>query len=725
MTPAPANPGSAASTAGRRSGIGSGHGFAAGLLTFATIAAGLLGGASATGYSSIAQSSDVGAADVAFYRAVAENPTNPVEIRRRALTLLVSDPNGREAALALLAESDESVRAGLVASLADAPVESPELAEAIAMAAVAADPTERGAWVALLALAGPGMDALLAEIVADETLPAELRNNSIELLGGFATPLAAETLMDLAERDADESSRGAAFESLRRLSGMPFGNDAQAWRAWWAAGGEELLESTCEQRAETLAARLERADRDRRTARSLADRAVEQLRQAHAELLLGMDPATRQERILRLLENEFDALRRLAVEQVERMLKNGDRIDDPGIPLAIERLLDDRVATLRAKAASLLGTLTPDRVMGLVSVRLAEEREPTVAAAYLDVLAGPPSSETMRAVIRRLDEAATAEAAARALVRLDAAGGSPGAWTTAAAAAARTRLDESVSPGMVELLAIAGDETDDERLRLLLASEDVNLRRAVADGWGRRGRVDALRERSSDPVVYPALASAIVEGQTPYEALEMLLGVPRSVESSADFERFAIRLLESMPLEQVSAADRLLATGPPPASVELRRRGLRRVVEAASETGVETPVRIEAVERLGRLLLDSAMAEEAVGAVQPHLPLAPERLGPLLFESLVSAAEFDAAAARHGDPETWIDLLDALREDDLARREAIAREIARRFADRLEESQWSRLRKVVPAIGLPESDLAADETAPDGEVRPPTPAPDA
>jgi len=657
-----------------------------------------------------AQSADDAAADASFYRGVAENPTNPLAIRRVALTRLISDPQpfGRAAVLALLDESDQTVRAGLVDALANAPVDAPDLADAVAAAAAAAPPDDRDAWVALLGLAGPGMDALLVEIAVDGGMPVEVRRNALELLGGFPTPISAETLMDVAEGVADESLRSAAFEALRRLSGMPFGDAVEAWRAWWAAGGEELLESTCEQRAETLAARLERAERDRMSVRTFADRAVEQLRQTHAELLLGMDLPARRERILLLLASEFEALRRLAIEQVERMLRNGDRIGDPAMLEAIATLLDDRAAVLRSRAASLLGTLAPDRVGRLVSARLPEEREPTVVAAFLDALSGTPPSETMDAVAERLDDASTAAAAARALIRLHAAGASAGPWTGSAASAARSRLDESPTPVMAELLAIAGDETDDDRLRTLLASEDARFRRAVADGWGRRGRIDALRERSLDPVVYPALAAALVEGEPPFSALETLLGLPRSEESADDFERFATRLLDAMPLAQGPEADRILADSSPPTSLDLRLRGLRRVVEAPVETELEATVRIEAAERLGRLLLDAGRAEDAARALQPQLPLAPERLGPLLFEALALSAEFDAAAARRSDVEAWLDLLERLRDDRHARREAIAREIAKRFPDELDEARWETLRSVVPALGGPETESAPD-----------------
>lgn len=661
--------------------------------------------------------------DAAFFRGVAENPTNPLEIRRVALTRLLKDPQpaGRAAVRALFGESVEAVRAGLVAALANAPVEAPELADAIALAAAEATPADRPAWIVLLGLAGPGMDALLVELIKDQTVSGDLRGNAVELLGGFSTPLAAETLMDVAESDDAEDLRTSAFEALRRLSGMPFGDAADAWRAWWAAGGEELLEATCEQRAETLAARLERADRDRRTARTLADRAVEQLRQVHGELLLGMDSAARQERILRLLENDFEGLRRLAVEQIERMLRNGDRIDDPGIPPAIERLLDDRSPSLRAKAASLVGTLSPDRVLELVSTRLRDERDPVAAGAYLEAMMGVPDAGTMDAVVIRLGDAATADAAARALVRMHAAGAEAGAWTFAAASAARTRLDEAASPVMAELLAIAGGEMDDERLRTLLGSEDPRLRRAVADGWGRRGRIAELRERSDDPVVYPALASAIVDGQAPLEALETLLVVSRSPESSADFERVVTRLLESVPLDQVSVADRLLADSTPVVSSALRRRGLRRVVDAPGDSGLATEARIEAVERLGRLLIDASQPADAVQIVRPQLPLAPERLGPLLFEALVLAAEFDAAASRQSAPGAWVALLARIGDAAASRREAIAREIAKRFASDLDESQWETMRRIVPSLGLSSGEVEDGSTSTAAETSEPNP----
>ncbi len=699
-----------------RRGTTSARGSAFGILATRLVAAAAvvaLAGWTCRGHASVLpqDASDPAATDAAFFRGVAENPTNPLEIRRVALVRLLSDPQpaGPAAVVSLFGDSTDAVRSGLVAAFANAPVEAPDLADALAAAAAAAAPDARGAWISLLDLAGPGMDALLVELAKDQALATERRTSAIDLLGGFSTPLAAETLMDLAEQDATEGVRSAAFDALRRLSGMPFGDRADAWRAWWAAGGEELLESTCEQRAETLAARLERADRDRKTARTLADRAVEQLRVVHAELLLGMDPAARQERILRLLGSEFESLRRLAIEQVERMLRNGDRIDDPEIPAAIETLLDDRVAALRAKATSLLGTLAAGRVVELVSARLPGEREATVANAQLEVLGGVPTPETIDAVVTRLDAAETADAAARALIRFHAAGAEPGPWGAKTATAARVRLDQVVSPAMLELLALTGDESDDDRLRGILESEDPRLRRAVADGWGRRGRIEALRELAADPVVYPALATAICDRRPPFEAIEILLALPRSDASAEDFERATMRLIDAMPIERLPEVDRRLADATPPVPVDLRRRGLRRVVDAPAEAALEPVFRIDAVERLGRLLIDASLAEEAVQTLQSQVPLAPERLSPLLFEALVLAAEFDAAAARRPEAGAWIELLSRLGETEAARREAIALEIAKRFPDALEADQWEVLRTVVPSLGP--VGAKADETA--------------
>lgn len=659
------------------------------------------------------QDQDVASTDAAFFRGVAENPTNPLEIRRVALIRLLSDPQsaGREAVLSLMQDPGEGVRTGLVAAFANAPVESPELAEALAAAAVASGPDDRGAWAGLLALAGPGMDTLLVELATTRRLPGELRGSAVELLGGFPTPLAAETLMAVAEAAPDEALRSAAFEALRRMSGMPFGDTVEAWRSWWAAGGEELLEATCEQRAETLAARLERADRDRRTARSLVDRAVEQLRQVHAEVLLGMAPAPRQERILGLLQNEFEPLRRLAVEQVERMLRNGDRIDDPGIPLAIEALLDDRAPALRAKAASVLGTLAPERVVELVSVRLPEERESQVANAYMAVVEGMVTPATLDSIVSRLDDPATAEAAARAIVRLHAAGVPDGVWRSNAAAAARLALESASSPAMVELLAIAGDDADDDRLGEFLRSDDPGLRRAIADGWGRRGRIEALRPYAADPVVYPALAAAVLAGRTPFEAIETMLELPRSEPLGPEFERVLTRLLDAMPLERIAEADRLLADAEPPISSELRRRGLRRVVEARAGEVLEPVFRVDAVERLGRLLLDADAFEDAVGLIRPQIALAPERLGPLLLEALLLGTQFDAAASREPEAAAWLAVLVSLGDGRLPQREAVGREIAKRFGENLDDAQWEELRRQVPSLGAAEQPTDDDDRA--------------
>jgi len=667
------------------------------------------------------------AIDAAFFQSVLENPTNALETRRVALTRLLADPGpaGRLAVLDLFEQADDAVRSGLVSTLANAAVESPDLADALAAAAVtsvAGGSERRGLWSGLLDLAGPGLDAALVELAGPSTASVERRVAAIDLLGGFATPLAAETLMDLAEGDANETVRTASFDSLRRLSGMPFGDAPEAWRSWWAAGGAELLEATCEQRAERLAARLDRAERDRKAADRQTERAAEQLRQVYGELLLGMELAPRQERILRLLESEFEPVRRLAIEQVERMLRNGDRIDERGIPVALEKLLDDPAPGLRIRGAALLGTLAPDRVGALVSSRLSEEREPAVVNAYLDVLAGAAGVEIADAVVARLRDPATAEAAARAAIRMLDVDASAAEWREAAAAAVRRRLDDSATPAIVELLAVAGDDSDDPRLRELLGGEDPRLRRAVAEGWGRRGRIEPLRERASDPVVYPALAAAIVDRVGGIEGLDLLLDLPRPAESQADFERVLSTLLERLSVEDASSADRRLAEVDS-IPTELRLRGLRRALEASpseeSEASVPS-VRLGILERLAILLLEADRAEEAVGVLRAETAADRERLRPLLFKALVLSAEFDAAASREPEVGTWLALLAGIDVAAVSRREVLATEIARRFAVQLDDEGWARLRAVVPTLGVPPEAREGAEARPDSDPDPPS-----
>ena len=68
-----------------------------------------------------------------------------------------------------------------------------------------------------------------------------VRHEAIVLLGRTGDLRAVEPLLAGMDETMDRSLRLVTFDALRRITGMSFGRDEEAWRTWWSNHGEEVL----------------------------------------------------------------------------------------------------------------------------------------------------------------------------------------------------------------------------------------------------------------------------------------------------------------------------------------------------------------------------------------------------------------------------------------------------------------------------------------------------
>lgn len=175
-----------------------------------------------------------------------------------------------------------------------------------------------------------------------------LRREAVLTLGRLQDASALPVLVEMLER-ADAPLRAAACWSLRRISGLPFPEDARPWRswleleqAWWSAEANHALfclgsddSATVLRAIEDIGShRLNRHELAHELARTpLVGGAEVELAQANALRELGSSSGV--VRLLRLLESEHESVQLAAW----RGLKEITRKDLPKDPLAWELAL--------------------------------------------------------------------------------------------------------------------------------------------------------------------------------------------------------------------------------------------------------------------------------------------------------------------------------------------------------------------------------------------------
>jgi hypothetical protein len=636
-----------------------------------------------------AQARPIDAGDIAVYRSVVGAASMPLEVRRVAAARLLQ--HGSPADWSVLCVADPAGGPSPFTALFAAAGEAdPSLLEGIAAAAARVGPASVADAIACLAamleMAGPAGESSVAAILGDANRPTPERIGAARLLGRLGSVSAVASLVALLESEPPEPPlREAAVASLRTLSGRGWSDDPAAWRRWFLEWSNQEEGPSCEILVEELSAKVERAERDRQRLAERADRIGEKLRGAHAAILLGLDLPRRQEHLRQLLADDLEMLRVFSLEQFERMLRDGDQIPEETVAKVLDRLADASPA-VRVRAAQLLGQLGGVAVPRAASERLAEESDAAVVQEYLRLLAERPAEGSFPALLARLPDPAFADAAARALARLDAAGLLPVDWRRQVVEAVRLQAGDAPSPPLARLWALSGDESDRDRLLALLSSEDPARRRAVAEAWSRRGMLEPLLARSGDPAIFPALAAGIVEHQADLDGLALLRSLAPPESAAAEMQSAMARMMQSMPLAQLLAADDLLAS-PPAAPAAWRLESTRRI---AAATELPPGEREELLHRHAGLMLSQGRAAAVADLLDAEPLLRGQRLHGVLFRARVLSGRYEQAATQFPAASPWLDLLADLRSRDETAAAAVAAEIERRFAASMSEAERAR-----------------------------------
>lgn len=637
--------------------------------------------------------------DLQWLRAILQSPASARDVRHGAAQRIVS--RGSTDAQRII---DEALRSGdpgqidaVTHALDDEARQRPSTMDAL-LVALAVSPRELYARIArLLAREGDAAAERVTQAALDSARPANERLGAIFALGqlrGRDTVPDLMTLLDERRREPPEIIREAC-EALERATGQQLGAGPDVWRQWWAArratpSQEVLIASLREQ----LQQAQNRIDQEMERAQKLATK----LRQAYIDLLPSMPSPERSERIAALLEDDLADVRNMGLGQVERLLRNGERPTEAVSARVMERLTD-RVPSIRVRAMRLLDDLGAPRLSERIAEILPAESDPGAAEAMLRLLALRPTPVAFGPAAARLAEPGLAETAALAVNRIADAGLAPAGWEQEVIDEVRAALEGRVTPELVRLRAVAGNDADRDAVARLLADATVDdaVRIGAAEGLRRVGRRRALVERASaDPAIYAVALAAIADQPATPAVVTSLLELPPRPEQASVWNAQMQRVLVALPAKEVLAADERLR-GLAFVELAVREAALRAALTAP--VNGDAALRAEVLARLADLLMEKGDSRGALRLLTADGVERSDLIRPRLFRAAILEGEYDLAAGLEPSPERWITLLESIAPSAPRAARPLADEILIRFERSLSEAQRARVATVERALG--------------------------
>lgn len=683
-------------------------------------------GGSGTGAGSAANGDSVQpSGEAAWLRSVLAMPGADSSIRlgaaQRLLRLATSDSPLAEQAESVLREGLRSNDETRVTAIVDA-VRSAEpalrdrlsrsLVSALLDAARTTPGPRRDGLRAAFADLGESAVATLGAIAGDQQADEARRLTAVWALEAMSHISATEALVGLLDRRraAIEPVRRAACDALERNFQRGFGQDEGRWREWWLreAGGrgdDSVLEGL-RRRLLDVERRLSDQEQER-------TRLESRLASLYGEIYLALDPAQRQERTVRLLEDELPVVREYALGLVDRMLQN---FESPGEPLQeaiLGRIDPEREPrpAIRSRALALLESIRRPDFAERVTPFFVQESDPKVLGAYLTMFQQRPATsdaafERLASLLERSgNDAALEEELARTIVRLGDVGALNEDRMARLRPIARTMENKLTTPAFVRLAGAVAEESRLDRVEALLTSPDRSLRRAAAEVMRQRGRRDTLAAHHADEAIYPVAIRAAADPPPSLESLRRILSwTPPTESASSDRAQVVAELATALPLSELLAADDLLLGEEWPTEamrLEILSKAVKRASEVnggATRSEGSTTVPPSVLIRLGNLL---------IGSDDPRrLQTVIDRLGnshedgaeELRFAAAILQQQYDLAEELRPDPAIWLDLLERLVARGSAAAAPLNDELDRRFRTDLTPEQSVRLQKAADSL---------------------------
>ena len=622
--------------------------------------------------------------DVAYLMAILENTAVPRELRVGAASRLsgLGSPEAADAIGEALESGSEVTRQVIVEGIRASGRTTERVVNRVCSAAIdGLISVEDAAFII-----GRSGAAAIEDVVRRLAAEADPKQRAVifELLGRIADPQAARSLVQLMQESGDKTADSIAIDAaLRRWSDTKSSRSAEGWRSWWSRMN---IDGSASQALGQLVERIERESQRANDAEARADELAARLAELHSRTLAILEEGDRDVRILALLVDEEVVLRAVAIGQVERMLRNGRILPDE-IRGALSLRLDDVDPTIRITAGRVLDTAGGEGFAAKLVESLADEDDPQVLAAGLELLGNRPQPEVVPFATRMLghEDSEVARFSARAVGAVAMAGLVTEDQLVAVREAIPPR-ESFINREIARLAVLAAQDPSSAEVVDLLEVEDVQVRRGAAEGFRARGHREVLLARATTPEVRRIAWQAWAEAPFMVANLEAIMELrPEGEVDESDiatWQSAVARIFEGVPAGDVVRLDSIL--GDDPVQFEARRIALAR---AAVAPEISRERRLAAARRLARRLIATGRPIEAATDLRLLGATADSPLGDDLFEALLRAEAWEDAAEVRPDPEAWVRFLEGRIVAEPAVARMLLAEIDRRFKDGLQEPQ--------------------------------------
>jgi hypothetical protein len=649
------------------------------------------------------------------------NPSPDIDpqTRRNAAQELfaMGAPDAADLLIEALGSGKATVMQAVLDVLRTAPVDSLAPFEQSCMAAIAAPPPESlEALCIVLARLGGRTCVRLAALALDAQAPIAQRLGPIAALGFFHDRSAAGHLMvliDRATQSIGEASAAqppeitnAACASLKRLTGMPLGPDAEQWRRWWTDAQHLPPEQWFRAMAESLGDRVTELEGQLRKTARAREALSKQVFDTYRELYPALPVEEQVRRLPRLLDDPSPPVRMFALSRVSLLLRDSVRIGSELQKKLAERT-NDEVPELRAETFAVLDELNYEGLSALVATRLEAEQAPIVVGALLKIIAKHPDDSMLAASRQWLGTREVRDQAARAVWAILTTGTIDDAELANTRAAVLHEVDHPPPAIELRVLAFISDAADAAMLEEALDGEDAARKAAVAEGLAARGLRQLLIDRAGDPVIYPFVLRAAAREPADMTTLRALVSLQPPDEHRALWVQAVQDLAGTLPAALILQIDDVLA------ETSWSDPSLRKAVlmhnssdEPAALAAAQQP---EFWRRLALVMIDLGEVQQAFETLQAvTTPAASDQLQDVRFKAAALSGHYEEAATLSQDAAAWISLLEHAnqRNPDLAA--TLRDEILRRFGDELTAVQRVELDRLGRGLGNNSTAAARD-----------------
>jgi hypothetical protein len=618
------------------------------------------------------------------------NPSPDIEpdIRLQAAEELIAMdlPEATERLAEALGSGEPTVELAVI----DAMESSPELVEGLLPAAAASLRDASGPRLEKLSLVLPryGDPALnrVAVLARDQSEPPARRIGPIYALASFRSRDSAVQLMTMLDEQRNEPQEiiAATGESLERLTGLPYGSDAEQWRRWWDKLKDEPIENWLRIMVLHLSTKTSELEREIHQQDRETDAIAQRLAVSLRDLFLMLPVEEQLARLPVLLDDDLAPVRAFALGRVERRLRDSERIPEPVQQKLVERLNDPQEqSTSRLLAARLLNDLNYQPAADLVAGVLAEEEDSEIARGYMEILARRSTPTALDLMLLWLDDSTAGDAAADAVWAVITNGTDHADALPTVRRAARRAYQWRATPSHVRLLGAIGEDRDIEVVEQQLDAAEPAMRRAAAEGLCFAGHLQPLLDRVRDEEVYPYAIRLVARGPDNIATFRDLAELAPPEVHRQEFMQVVQEKADRLALGDLIKADTIL-NALPHVNGQLRADVLERVAGLPPDA-LDADQLTELLSRLARVRIELGNYQGAYDVVASlNGALASPALLQLAFKAALLSGHYEEAAAMDSSPRTWVHQFDELSVQFPQAAKAVRDEIQRRFGDNLE-----------------------------------------